>query len=292
MLILVINLRTRPDRLAFMSAQLAALGLPFTRIEAVDAASAGPALATPNMSLVERACALSHHKAWRHFLATGEARCLILEDDVILAPALASFLAEPRNFRDDVDALRLETRFMRTRLGPGRACGTRGFRVHRLHSTHYGAAAYVVTRSFAAAAVQDLSEPTHPIDDVLFGAGEACFYPAAVHQLRPALCVQAELVNGAKDAPFARSDLEPERRERLNRMETQQPRRVKMRRSLADKCLREIGRWGRKAQRMKGKIHERVVARQAWRDIPFAGPGVPVAAAALHVPGSEQALQS
>lgn len=299
MLILVINLRSRPDRLASVRAQLDALGLTFTRIEAVDAASAGPMPPTQELSQIERACALSHLKAWRHFIETGAERCLILEDDVIISPALGPFLAEPANFPKDVDALRLETRFIRSRLGPGRACVTRPFKVHQLHSTHYGAAAYVLTRSFAAAAVNDLSEPSHPVDDVLFGAEEPCFYPAAVHQLRPALCVQAELVNGAKDAPFARSDLEPDRRARLtdrrarlNRIETERPQRVKVRRSPVEKCFRELRRWGRKIERMKEKIHDRVVTHRVWRNIPFAGPGIAVAAAALHVPGSEQEVQS
>jgi glycosyl transferase, family 25 len=292
MLILVINLRTRPDRLAFMSAQLEALGLPFTRIDAVDAASARLAPPTPDMTTIERACALSHLKAWRHFLDTGHARCLILEDDVILSPALARFLTEPANFPDGIDALRLETRYMRTRLGPGGRCATRGFRIHRMHSTHYGAAAYVVTRSFAAAAARDLAEPTQPVDHVLFGPEEACFYPTVVHQLRPALCVQAELVDGAKDASFARSDLEPDRRERLYGIEAKRPRAAKPQRSLVQKCLREVGRWGRRVRRMTDNIQDRVVTGEAWRDVPFAGPGVAVAAATLHVPGSEQAVQS
>lgn len=292
MLILIINLRTRPDRLAFMSAQLAALGLPFTRIDAVDAASARLAPPTQDMTTIERACALSHLKAWRHFLDTGHTRCLILEDDVILSPALARFLTEPANFSDGIDALRLETRYMRTRLGRGQRCATRGFKIHRLHSTHYGAAAYIVTRSFAAAAARDLVQLEQPVDHVLFGAEEACFYPTVVHQLRPALCVQAELVDGVKEAPFARSDLEPDRRERLNGIEMERPRAVKPRRSQVQKCLREVERWVRRVRRLKGKVHERVVKGQAWRDVPFAGPGVAVAAAALHVPGSEQAVQS
>ncbi|MEP9353767.1 glycosyltransferase family 25 protein [Xanthobacter sp. KR7-65] len=291
MLTLLINLESRPDRLAFMSTQLDRLALPFERIDAVDGSRADLAPVAETLTAVEQACALSHRKAWLRFLETDHARCLILEDDVILAPGLKPFLDEAGNFPDDVGALRLETRFMRTRLGPGRRCRTRGFRLHQLHSTHYGAAAYVVTRAFAEAAARDLAVFTQPVDHVLFGAADACFYPPAAFQLRPALCVQAELVAGVKDASFARSDLEGPRRARLDLLEQAVPqRRVKVKRPVSQKLWREIARWGHKLKRMKGFAHERFVTRRAWREIPFAGPGVPAPAAPLPVPRGEQAL--
>lgn len=290
MLTLVINLQRRPDRLAFMAAQLDALGLPFQRIEAVDGSGSDARTHTPDLSTMEHACALSHRSAWQRFLETEHTHCLILEDDVILAQGLKRFLNDPANFPPGVEALRLETRFMRTRLGPGRRCRTRGFKIHQLHSTHYGAAAYVVTRGFAEAATRELAAFTHPIDHVIFGAAEACFFPAAAYQLRPALCVQAELVAGAQDAPFARSDLEGPRRARLDLLPVPQPApRIKVRRSAAAKCLLEIRRWGRKIGDIRKQAHERFVARRSWQDIAFAGPASP-AAAALHVPGSEQEM--
>lgn len=240
----------------------------------------------------ERACALSHRKAWRHFLASGAERCLILEDDVLLSPQLPAFLRDAARMPPEVGLLRLETRFMRTRLGPGRRCHLRGFRVHELFSTHYGAAAYVMTRAFAVAAARDLVDFTEPVDHVLFGAAEVCFYPAIAHQLRPALCVQAELVERVQHAPFARSDLELQRRARLDRQAGALPvQPVKGRRSIAVKCLLEVRRWGRKAAAMREWGHERLVARRTWQDIAFCGPILPVAATALSVPGGEQALQ-
>lgn len=292
MLIVVINLRRRTDRLAFMAAQLDALGLAFERIDAVDGSAPDFGPASPELTAVERACALSHHKAWQHFLASGHERCLVLEDDVVLSPALRPFLDDPASIPAHVDILRLETRAMRTRLGPGRRCGIRGLRIHRLYSTHYGCAAYVVNRAFAEAAVRDLAVVAEPIDHFLFGAAKACFYPAVAHQLRPALCVQAELVELTKDASFAASDLEVPRRTRINQAKAAAPPDApKVRRSPAEKCVREVRRWGRKVRGMGEFANDYLATRSTWRDIPFAGPVLPAAAAAFHVPGSEQAVQ-
>jgi glycosyl transferase family 25 len=100
----VINLDRAPERLARISAQLQALGLPYTRLPAVDARALKPeqlaALDEPayrrkhGMSPVlgELGCYLSHVEAMRLFLATGAASALILEDDVLLKDSLPAVL--------------------------------------------------------------------------------------------------------------------------------------------------------------------------------------------------------
>jgi glycosyl transferase family 25 len=100
----VINLDRAPERLARISAQLQALGLPYTRLPAVDARALKPeqkaALDEPayrrkhGMSPVlgELGCYLSHVEAMRLFLATDAASALILEDDVLLKDSLPAVL--------------------------------------------------------------------------------------------------------------------------------------------------------------------------------------------------------
>jgi glycosyl transferase family 25 len=290
MLIFLINLQRRPDRLRFMKAQLESLGLPFERIEAFDGLDSDFGPMTRAMSGAERACAMSHRSAWMAFLKSGGERCLILEDDVVLSEGLRTFLAEPSNIPADVHVLRLETMFIRTRLGPAVACcKMRNFKIHRLHSTHFGCAAYIISRSFAEAAVRDLTDFLGPIDHVLFAPTEDCFYPPAAHQLRPALCVQAEWFEQTKDLSLATSDLHVMRSERFRRNAIIPP--PKQKRPFIVKCRREVARWGRRLNANRKAIHEFLVTRSFWRKIAFAHPAVTAAAAALHVSRGEQAVQ-
>jgi len=101
----VINLDRAPDRLARISAQLRRLGLPFTRMPAVDARALRPDQAAlldepayrrkHGMTPVagELGCYLSHVEVMRAFLADGDAAfALVLEDDVLLHDSLPSVL--------------------------------------------------------------------------------------------------------------------------------------------------------------------------------------------------------
>ena len=100
----VINLDRAPERLARIAAQLQALGLPYTRLPAVDAHALKPEQSaaldvaayrrkhgmTPVLG--ELGCYLSHVAAMRLFLATEASCALILEDDVLLRNSLPAVL--------------------------------------------------------------------------------------------------------------------------------------------------------------------------------------------------------
>ena len=100
----VINLDRAPERLARIASQLQRLGLPFTRLPAVDARALRPdqqaALdetayrrkhgMTPVLG--ELGCYLSHVEAMRRFLASDAEAALILEDDVLLHDSLPAVL--------------------------------------------------------------------------------------------------------------------------------------------------------------------------------------------------------
>lgn len=287
MMILLINLERRPDRLAFMTRQLRALGLPFERIEAIDGLGGDFGPDTLDITGIERACALSHRKAWQYFLESGQEHCLVLEDDMVLSPRLKNFLLAPSNIPPGVDVLRLETRLMRTKLGP-RLSRTQNLSIHRMYSTHFGCGAYVVSRAFAAAAVRDLADFHLPVDHLIFGIGEPVFYSAAAYQLRPALGIQAELFERTRTSAVAVSDLQPARITRFHRMVAAAP----PKRSLIIRAIRKAGRTLRKTKDVGGKIYEILIRRRIERDIPFADPVLSVAPASLSVHRSEQAVQS
>jgi glycosyl transferase family 25 len=100
----VINLDRAPDRLARIRSQLDALGLPWQRLAAVDARAFTPeqwALLDEGeyrrkhgMAPVggELGCYLSHVEVMRRFVAGDAAFALVLEDDVLLQPALPAVL--------------------------------------------------------------------------------------------------------------------------------------------------------------------------------------------------------
>lgn len=285
MLILLINLERRPDRLAFMAAQLDALGLPFERIDAVDGRAIDLGPPTKLVTGVERACGLSHRKAWRRLLESGAERCLVLEDDILLSPELPAFLAEGTHFPPGADILRLETRRARTHMGPGTRLGRSRFRAHRILSTHHGCGGYMLTRAFAARAARDLTQFAEPVDDLLFAPEGVNYYPSAAYQLRPGLCLQVDLHTPAKRAALAASDIEAERADRFlpERMGPHIPKALR-KRTLGEKGRREVVRWVRRARLNAEWAWEECVVRFRWRKTAFAGPILPVIAPALSDP--------
>lgn len=100
----VINLDRAPERLARVSARLQELGLPFTRLSAVDARALTPQQRAAldeaayrrkhGMSPVlgELGCYLSHVAVMQAFLASNAEFALVLEDDVLLHDSLTAVL--------------------------------------------------------------------------------------------------------------------------------------------------------------------------------------------------------
>ncbi len=100
----VINLDRAPERLARIASQMDRLGLPFTRLPAVDARALTESQRgaldeaayrrkhgmTPVLG--ELGCYLSHVRAMELFLASGAEFGLVLEDDVLLKDSLPAVL--------------------------------------------------------------------------------------------------------------------------------------------------------------------------------------------------------
>jgi glycosyl transferase family 25 len=100
----VINLDRAPERLARISAQLDRLGLPWTRLPAVDARAMTPAQQSALDDAAYRrrhgktpvpgelGCYLSHVEVMRRVVAGGAPFALVLEDDVLLKDSLPAVL--------------------------------------------------------------------------------------------------------------------------------------------------------------------------------------------------------
>ena len=214
----LINLDRRPDRLAAMTAQAQGLGLALTRIAAVDGGATDPAdldrWFAPSGPLGEiprgdKACFLSHRRAWQAFLATGDAHAVILEDDVRLSPTAPALLVSDAWVPADAGLVKLEhygPQGQRVLLTDFRKVGE-DFRLARMLSRHTGAAAYLIGR----AAAQLLLEQTRfdlPVDHLMFNPNNSkLFARLAPWQLLPAIARQQAFVGEKSDIEGTRRPL-------------------------------------------------------------------------------------
>lgn len=108
----LINLESRPDRLAFVGKQLDDLGLPFRRISAV----VGSELSKQQQTLFDKkrfvleqkkepvlgeiGCAMSHRLIWQQVQDDDLDFALILEDDISINEQLVDFLNDASNYKN------------------------------------------------------------------------------------------------------------------------------------------------------------------------------------------------
>jgi glycosyl transferase family 25 len=211
MRVFLINLARRPDRLRNMLAQLADLDIATQRVNAIDAKHTSDAVADRNFSAGgplgpipkgDKCCTLSHMRAWRAFLASGNSHGLILEDDVALDPQGVALLHDAGWIPPSVGLLKIE------HYGPenqrvlldGMIDAGCGRQIGRLRSRHTGAAAYIISRRTAQ---QLLSWPgpwTLPVDHMLFNPNNSPLTESLrPYQLTPAMARQSEAIGGATD---------------------------------------------------------------------------------------------
>ena len=185
---LVINLDKATERMAFQAAQLQSLGLEFARLPAVTPDTLVPPTSDPYwlgwqrpLREVEKAVMASHVAAWK-MVADGQAPHLILEDDALLLPGTATFLAlvEPLS---DVDHISLETRGRAKLLGAAHPAAP----IARLWQDYTGAAAYVLWPSGARKLLAHATRAPGLADALICAA-----YDLASWQATPALALQLD----------------------------------------------------------------------------------------------------
>ncbi len=199
-----INLASRPDRRDFMEAQFARLGFVAHRVEAVRIDEVPPELIAFHESPDclwrsnpgDLACGLSHERAWKAVLDAGHRAALIFEDDAVLAPTIADFLAADILERLQADLVKLETFRVRIQLG-STATSVGATTVRELCSSQMGAAAYLIGHdaigtSLASPMLRELS-----VDRLLFGRGGPHLLRSRVLQAIPSPCIQLDKLDVA-----------------------------------------------------------------------------------------------
>jgi len=206
MKIYLINLTRRPDRLAKMDSALKALGLPYTRVEAVDGATADMGQPVSNkLPATGYACYLSHLKAYRAFLETPDSHCVILEDDVALSPRLPEALSASDLHTDKNAILRLEAptnvHWRKPSYSlPLAVASQNGLASYKLLTKSYGTGAFVISREVAEDILAHQAQPTLHIDVRLFHQQYEDHLGFNILQINPALAIQRQYSEGVKDS--------------------------------------------------------------------------------------------
>jgi glycosyl transferase family 25 len=176
----VINLDRRPDRRDRIAGHLAERGVTWQRVPGCDAADVpeteiartiaaeGP---LGRLGLGDRACTVSHTRAWTAFLATGAGHALFLEDDIYLAEDIAPTLAEDAWIPPGVHAVKLEkfnAGVSRLLLGAVVGRTPRGRELRPMRSRHVGGGAYILSREGAEKCLSFTGRMRIPVDHFLF----------------------------------------------------------------------------------------------------------------------------
>jgi glycosyl transferase family 25 len=202
----IINLARRPDRLERLGGHLTSMGIAWERVEAVDALQVSErelaAVALPSGPLGkigkgDRACTLSHMRAWETLLASDAPYALVLEDDAYLSPEARDAVSSADWIPPGVEVVKLEKYGdgpSNVLIGPAIGTLPGGKRkLHRMYSRHVGGAAYIISRKAAENALRLKGRIRVPVDHLLFNGNVSPlfrrFKPALI---RPAIATQRQ----------------------------------------------------------------------------------------------------
>ncbi len=176
----LINLDRSTERLSIVTDRLAALGLTWERIPAVDGktltAEHKTAVVSPNwkfpttLTSGEIGCMLSHRYCWEQFLATGDEWLLVLEDDCVFSPKAYQYLSSPDWIPEGVDLIQLSTVDEPAYCDHEISLPTLNNSLYRIkYSSPKGAYGYLISKRAAQLAVDMSRIIEEPADNFLFG---------------------------------------------------------------------------------------------------------------------------
>jgi len=214
----VINLDRHPERLKFMRTQFQALGLDFTRVQAVDgsveadrrdlsAASYAP------LSVGEIGCFESHRKAWRMIVERDLPCGIVFEDDVAIASDLGQ-LQFDEDLLQSADLIKIDTHPRASLLGTiDHALQGSERRVVRLLGSENSASGYVITRHGAERLLKLSENYILPLDLFLYHSEYSVFIGSKIWKLMPTAVTQVKFTeSGDKFHQEIRDGIQARRR--------------------------------------------------------------------------------
>ncbi|MBS9720135.1 glycosyltransferase family 25 protein [Tianweitania sp. BSSL-BM11] len=255
MLIFLINLDRSPDRLAFMTAQLDALGLQAERLAAVEGNAIDLApFAASGLRPGEVGCFLSHREAWRSLVSSGDAVALVLEDDVRLSEHLPGFLKEAASHCRGDDILKLDTSGRSIEVEAASGVVAETVRLARLCSEHTGTAGYIISAEAAATLLARSVTFSEPVDLFMFGKDAVASSSPRIFQAIPAVVAQEKRFQAVQGTAMGSV---------IRRHETGKT-------SVLIKIPKELRRWVRKLGRFAASVPRRVRGTHHYLRVPFA----------------------
>lgn len=197
----IVNLARRPDRLAYMTDQLDAMGLAWERVEALDGKAVDASGLDPRtlgdgpipMTHGSKAYATTMLRAFAQMAVDGPEVALFLQDDADLSPELPQFLFDVEWLPPEIGLVQFEKWPERNGLkllGAGRETPVKGRLLHRLWSRTGGAACFLIRRE-AAQKISEVARFVMPTDHMLFSPNTSpVFYDVGVGIIAPALAIQ------------------------------------------------------------------------------------------------------
>jgi glycosyl transferase family 25 len=186
-------------------------GLKFERIQAVEknTLNLGDSASNSRLGISELSCIASHIKALQRFLRSESEICCILEDDVIFGSDFFRILNSVSEFPEGAFIIKLETYEQKVwHTKHGWQINGSDLKFHKLHSCHYGSAAYLTSRKAAKDLIFELEKFDTAVDVVFFDKMLKNNIYGDALQLNPACCIQENLKDPSQD-----SDIYKERHE-------------------------------------------------------------------------------
>ena len=210
MLHLVINLDRSPDRWESISAEFQRIGITPERISGVDGKELSDefiANNTPplNSSLKsefpreltkgEIGCFLSHKKAWKRLIESGERWACIVEDDVIFSDRAPKYLLSEDWIPQQIEIAQIHSLkrsqefYIKREIIPLQHAEL----LSPVHPYPVGCQAYIISRETAIDAIQNSKKVAWPVDEFLFSFRTQFARQHKTVRLNPSIALPREL---------------------------------------------------------------------------------------------------
>ena len=188
-----------PERFEHFRNQIADLPISVVRVAAIDALEISSVeidywqqrskIWAP-LSDGEIACFLSHRKAWKTIVSSGEPWAFVAEDDIHVSDDFQMFFGDSCWFPAGTDLIKAETSRARIVMSLENSGQAHGHGVRRLVSDHTGSGGYFISRNGADKLLRLSETICEPADRFLFSPDLPGSSQLNVYQIDPALCIQ------------------------------------------------------------------------------------------------------
>ncbi|WP_338559706.1 glycosyltransferase family 25 protein [Acinetobacter sp. KS-LM10] len=174
-------------------------------------------LSNSDLTNGEKACLLSHVYLWNKAIEDHLEYIAIFEDDILLGEDISSFLNNNHWISEEMDIIKLEAFSPSALMILKKIPITKQRHLRKMQGIHLGAAGYILSQKSAKTLLKYIQnlDVIIPVDHILFEFFIE-YSDLNIYQICPALCIQSDRLNSNPNTSVIHSQLESERRERLD----------------------------------------------------------------------------